>query len=448
MMSTPVKEHDNSDDGYGGSGCWHFSFLSSGYSCCATQEFEKIDDKSVCSTREGSASSLAFVGQSSDSSIGSKSVSWTNNFHKRYSLGDEVAPSGSSDTKVHFAIRNSDEERVVIKLRFKPKEQTKSSQDDQVWREIHEELMNISGNVGILNLHEVLEDDRAFYIVMERVDGLDLSDMMNQEHVSVAATQNIVRQLLGGLAHLHNHNLVHKDLKLENIMVEYREAQNDDNNIKHMDSRKTLSQQLHNGDVKIIDFDTVERWSPGTGPAKRGTSIVGTDQYIAQEAYAGKYSPSSDIFAAGVIAYALLTKKFPFPDKIFDDQAGENWAGSRKMEQVRLRLKNTKVSFAHRVFREQPRAKALVKQMLSHNEDQRPTAAAALKHPWLQENPSENDEVEEADSPTTGRTDDTQKSLASWDAPAPPHNTPASAATESFIGYTCSTYNGKTLVSL
>merc|ERR1719454_316917 len=99
--------------------------------------------------------------------------------------------------------------------------------------------------------------------------------------------------------------------------------------------------------VKVIDFDTLDKWTPLSPAAK---DVVGTDQYIAQEAYAGKYSPLSDMFAVGVIAYKLLSGKFPFHDEIFDDEAGENWVGSPKMLQIRRRLKVAKVDFSNSIF--------------------------------------------------------------------------------------------------
>merc|ERR1719440_2699638 len=132
--------------------------------------------------------------------------------------------------------------------------------------------------------------------------------------------------------------------------------------------------------VKVIDFDTLDHWTPASGVSK---DVVGTDQYISQEAYAGKYSPLSDIFAVGVIAYKLLTGRFPYHDEIFDDEAGENWVGSPKMLQIRRRLKVAKVDYSHPVFKEHPQALDLVMRMLSYNEQYRPTAAAALEHEWF-----------------------------------------------------------------
>jgi len=135
--------------------------------------------------------------------------------------------------------------------------------------------------------------------------------------------------------------------------------------------------------VKVIDFDTLAEWTPKSAGCK---DVVGTDQYISQEAYAGKYSPLSDVFAVGVIAYKLLSRKFPFNEDIFDDAAGENWAGSPQMTVIRRRLKVSAIDYtSHLVFRENPMVLDLVSKMLSFNEVQRPTAFVALEHPFFKD---------------------------------------------------------------
>lgn len=62
--------------------------------------------------------------------------------------------------------------------------------------------------------------------------------------------------------------------------------------------------------LKLIDFDTVEPYS--AKQARKSKSVIGTDQYIAQEAYGGKYSPASDMFAVGVMAYRTRAAPAPF----------------------------------------------------------------------------------------------------------------------------------------
>lgn len=285
-------------------------------------------------------------------------------------MGKEVMPSTHRYMKVNFATRKTDKQEVVVKVRFKPA-CFRSRQDEKNWRLNTEFLLNLPDSIGVARVYEVMEDPTAFYVVMEKVGGLDLFETLeHMRKIPVSTTREIMRQLLESLVFLHSHCAVHKDLKLENVMVDCSEAL--------AGKSKSMSLQA----VKVIDFDTLESWSPAGSTAK---DVVGTDQYISQEAYAGKYSPLSDIFACGVILYRLLTGKFPFHDDMFDDEAGENWVGSPKMAQIRRRLKVAKVDFSKEVFQEHQDATDLVMRMLAYQENQRPTASAALEHPWFQD---------------------------------------------------------------
>jgi len=100
--------------------------------------------------------------------------------------------------------------------------------------------------------------------------------------------------------------------------------------------------------VKLIDFDTIEEWSP-----TKASEVLGTDQYIAPEAYEGSYSPASDMFAIGVLAYKLLSGAFSFSGAIFNNRPGENWVGSAKMRQIRDRLYEARIDWGHPIFKGQ-----------------------------------------------------------------------------------------------
>lgn len=297
---------------------------------------------------------------------GQRGIRILDSFDEEFTLGKEVMPSTHSNMEVRFATRNSDKVKAVVKLRLKPK-CFRSLDDERTWRHNTEFLLNMPDVPGICRLHDVIEDSKAFYIVMEKVGGMDLFETLDSEGAaSPSSAQEVLRQLLTSVAHLHRHNMVHKDLKLENVMLDSSKG------------TKSVSASA----VKVIDFDTVEEWSPCAKVAK---DVVGTDQYISPEAYAGKYSPLSDIFAVGVVAYRLLTGKFPYVDDMFDDEAGENWVGSPKMAQIRRRLKAFRVDYSHQAFVQNPLACDLVMRMLSSSELLRPSAAAALQHPWLKE---------------------------------------------------------------
>lgn len=306
-------------------------------------------------------------------------------FEARYELGDEVMPSTNSHMEVNYATRRSDGEVVVIKHRFKP-HCFKSKSDEANWRKNTEFMLNMPNSKGIAKLYEVLEDNHAFYIVTELVEGMDLFEMLdNSGNVEIGVAREIIYQILEAVQTFHALGAVHKDLKLENVVVDPQVFQSlpvpaPARLRRNSDPALSLS-GITPRSLKVIDFDTVEQQEKMATP--RAKEVLGTNQYIPQEAYAGKYSPSSDMFSVGVIAYRLLTGRFPYKDKIFDDKPGENWVGSPQMRVIRKRLQTIQIKWDYTVFQKFPDALELVQQMLSVEESKRPSAKEALAHRWF-----------------------------------------------------------------
>merc|ERR1719321_3058 len=275
-------------------------------------------------------------------------------------------PSSNHGMEIKYAKRHSDQQSVVVKLRHKP-HCFQSREEEQEWRRGVDFMLNLPHNIGVARIFEVLEDSRAFYIVMEKADGMDLFELIllaKGRSFTVNAVREILYEVLQALAHLHEHNVIHRDLKLENVVIG--------------------GSGFGPKSVKLIDFDTVAEWTPTNPPA---IEVLGTDQYIAQEAYKGQYSPLTDVFAIGVIGYRLIVGRFPFQGEIFDDKPGENWAGSPKMEEIRSKLKEQKVNFNHSVFKENSQVAALLSSMLQHDPRHRPTAKEALEYEWMANKP-------------------------------------------------------------
>eukprot|EP00929_Paragymnodinium_shiwhaense_P091453 TRINITY_DN51407_c0_g1_i1.p1 TRINITY_DN51407_c0_g1~~TRINITY_DN51407_c0_g1_i1.p1 ORF type:complete len:421 (+),score=95.15 TRINITY_DN51407_c0_g1_i1:90-1352(+) len=334
-------------------------------------------------SRRESANSTASRASRLGSASARKRISKVVNFSEMYKLGGEVMPSTHSYIRLNFAKRFHDGEDCVVKIRSKAKG-FRSENDERSWRNRMETLLNLPlpQNIGVCKMFEVLEDSEAFYIVMERVRGTDLFETLHgEDSVSIDFIRDVLRQLLTSVMHLHMNNLIHKDLKLENVMINTSSKRKDGKA-----GRKSTRGEFNAADavVKLIDFDTVDEWSPKS-PLSR--VVVGTDQYIAQESYGGKYSPLSDMFAVGVIAYKMITKKFPFKDEVFQDVADDNHVSSPQMQAIRKRMKicSTNINYQYQHYLDHPHILDLTQRLLAYDEQKRPTAAAALQHPFFQD---------------------------------------------------------------
>jgi len=299
------------------------------------------------------------------------------NFQAEYDIGDEVMPSCHRGMQVMNAIHRKTGHPVVVKIRFK-RESFRTREEESEWRQSTEYMLTLPECSNIAQLYEVLEDEKAYFVCMEKVDGKDLFESISgQDLLPVEEVKEILAQILAGLAELHARGRIHKDLKLENVMLDRTFP----SKVASTPTMGPLPTSPKSPLVKLIDFDTVEEYVPMT--PKRTRDVLGTDQYIAQEAYDGNYSPASDVFAVGVIGYRLCAGKFPFKSNMFDDKPGENWVGSPKMKEIRGKLRNFKIKWSYRLFEQDPVCCDLIRSMLSTNECDRPSAVEALSNPWL-----------------------------------------------------------------
>jgi eukaryotic-like serine/threonine-protein kinase len=149
------------------------------------------------------------------------------------------------------------------------------------------------------------EDEKVgMFMVMEFVDGEPLHRILFREkRLSVRKACEIVLQVAEALHYIHKQNVVHCDIKTENILI----AEED------LEGKRTKMV------AKLLDFGLAR---PLTGP-RASTSLSGTPHYVAPERIRGEpASPSSDVYGVGILLYELLTGQVPWDGPVQKILAG------------------------------------------------------------------------------------------------------------------------------
>lgn len=294
-----------------------------------------------------------------------------------YYYFDEKIYDAGDRSKVFFARERSTDRELIVKMRKKGF----FSGGERVWRHVLSRIMNLEKCEHILGIDQIVEDANAYYVIMQRCGGGELFDfLLNETDVPERECKRIMREILSAVSHLHSQGLIHRDIKPENVMFAGRKLALENAGEKTpQDVIKKMEKQL-----KLIDFDTCQDWTPKSPKAQR---IVGTPGYIAPESFRGDYTPASDLWSVGVILYILMTGDMPFAEDVFgDDIAGNNVVGGAKMEEIYTRLKHAAIDFDCAPWPDFPQARDLCQLLLAFDPaDRSPSAGHALLHPWLKQ---------------------------------------------------------------
>lgn len=163
--------------------------------------------------------------------------------------------------------------------------------------------------------------------------------------------QRIFTQLVGAVSYVHNKSCVHRDLKLENILLD-----------KH-------------GDVKLVDFGFTREYEGKSNYLQTwcGTVCYSAPEMLKGEKYAGE---KVDVWSLGVILYALLVGELPFDE---DDETV-----------TKMRILKEEPKYPDNF---PPQAKELCSVLLSKRPILRPTLAEILQNPWLSEHAPRQQEI-------------------------------------------------------
>lgn len=238
-------------------------------------------------------------------------------------------------------------------------------------------LKNIVDNVAhpnIMQIEKVFQVGSKFYLVFPLCTGGELFDAIaSRGHFTEYDAAVIMHELVGALHALHEHDILHLDIKPENILFESTEP-----NSKILLTDFGLSQlfsEIQKTQEKSRPFREIyqERLElfMDTGELVYDESLRGSNGYMSPEMIlAGYYSKAADVFAAGVVLYILLCGHPPF------------YAKSMRITFLRT-IKGIYKLDGHEWEHISSDAKDLIKQMLEIDPEKRITTDAILHHPWI-----------------------------------------------------------------
>ena len=281
----------------------------------------------------------------------------TGDFNSKYLKIQELGMGAYSKV---FRVENKSTNEV-----FACKELLKSKIKDQKKFRNEINIMSECDHPNIIKLIEIYEDKLHYELIMEELNGGSLTERLIEkvdddgETFSEREAATIFKQIISAISYCHGKGIVHRDLKMENVIF--------------VDTKGNL-------DIKIIDFglsqyDTfkllslVNLISEETAKTVNMNDIVGTPHYIAPEVLKGKYNQKCDIWSAGVILYSMLSGHFPF--------------NGRTNKEIFKSISKKKFEFPEKYWKNiSNEAKDLISHMLCE-EDKRFSADKVLKHPWL-----------------------------------------------------------------
>ena len=240
------------------------------------------------------------------------------------------------------------ENTVAIKMIEKVQENM--IDDMEIKNEIN--ILKTLSHPNIVKIYEFFDTPLYYYLVTEYCKKGELfayiTNVYNERQLAI-----LFYQVFSGLCYLHEKKILHRDLKLENLMI------------------SEIEKEVVTGEeyfwIKIIDFGTAKIFEKN----KTEKAVIGSSYYIAPEVLKQKYNEKCDTWSVGVILYMTLVGVAPFDGKTDDD--------------IIKRIKIGKYNkTTERFVKHSEQVKDLVSKLLEKNIEKRLSAKEALNHPWFQ----------------------------------------------------------------
>jgi len=257
-----------------------------------------------------------------------------------YLLGRKLGEG--SFAKVKEGLHTLTGQKVAIKVIDKKK----AKEDAYVSKNMRREgkLLQMIIHPNIIQLYELMETENSYYLVTELCEGGDLMDYIcARKYLSEVCTRKFIRQIISAVDYLHRIGILHRDLKIENLLLD-----------------KNLN-------IKLIDFGLSNYTKSELCITQCGSPAYAAPELLAHK----KYGSKVDVWSIGVNMYAMLTGNLPFTVEPFNIKSLYNKMMKNEMNAIPEHLSKT--------------GEELLRKLLNPDPLKRISLKEAMEHAWLNE---------------------------------------------------------------
>ena len=229
---------------------------------------------------------------------------------------------------------------------------TKSDYMDSEYIKNELDILKKLSHPNVVRIYEFYESENDYYLINEFCNGGELYNYINKNKLNEQQLSIIFYQVFSGLCYLHENDVLHRDMKPENILISKKEID-------------LLTNEEYFW-IQIIDFDCAKIFEQN----KKDNSIVGSIYYLAPEVLNREYNEKCDTWSVGVILYMFLVGKPPFNGLNNDEIM--NSIKTKEYDENNEKL-----------IQASPEVRDLIKGLLNKNTDERFSAKQALNHQWF-----------------------------------------------------------------
>ena len=306
---------------------------------------------------------------------------------------EEVGELGIGNYGVVKKVRLIKNPTVVRAMKIIPEENIIQGEGASLIDEI--EILKNLEHPNIMKIYESFVFDNNYYIVSELCDqGHLLSKMEKLEKMDQIVVKFLMEQIFNAVAYLHSKNILHGDIKLENVLLytaskrggrrftcinqDFNQDKSLTEDINQNFGKKKFSKKgknyirdMMNYEIKLIDFGC-SKYFVKKNKKKKLSGIIGTSIYCSPEVVDNLYDEKSDEWSCGVLMYILLCGQPPF--------YGDN------EDEIFEKIKKCEYDFSNPAFKNVSKnCKDLIRKLLEPKKQHRIKASDALKHPFFTE---------------------------------------------------------------